>query len=392
MLVRRLYMHLTGFVTIAIEGFFVERFMNMRFAQDIFLWNVKREKNTYVKVCISTKDFKKIKRIAKKTKCRVKIEKKTGVPFVIHNYRKRKIFFIFTILIFVLIFIMTRFIWNVDVVGNEKIDKNEILELLKEDGVESGTLKSKIKTDEIINEIRLQKEEIAWIGIKIKGTNAIIEIVETKEKPEIVDENEVCNIVAKKSAIVSKIVVQNGTARVNVGDEVKQGDLLVEGVMEGKYTGIRQVHAEASIYGKILYEKSKKESLIQEIEKNTGNEEKKIEINLNNFKIILPKGVSKFENYDTIKTNKKLKLFSNFYLPISITKINLIEKEKEYKNYGQEELIEKIKKELEEELKEEHSLQDKEIEELLETNVENGIVNVKVTFIVQEEIGTKENL
>jgi hypothetical protein len=37
-------------------------------------------------------------------------------------------------------------------------------------------------------------------------------------------------------------------------------------------------------------------------------------------------------------------------------------------------------------------LQDKEIEELLETNVENGIVNVKVTFIVQEEIGTKENL
>ena len=130
----------------------------------------------------------------------------------------------------------------------------------------------------------------------------------------------------------------------------------------------------------------------QEIEKSTGKEEKKIEINLNNFKIILPKGVSKFENYDTIKTNKKLKLFSNFYLPISITKINLIEKEKEYKNYGQEELIEKIKKELEEELKEEHSLQDKEIEELLETNVENGIVNVKVTFIVQEEIGTKENL
>ena len=58
------------------------------------------------------------------------------------------------------------------------------------------------------------------------------------------------------------------------------------------------MHAEASIYGKISYEKSKKESLIQEIEKNTGNEEKKIEINLNNFKIILPKGVSKFENYE----------------------------------------------------------------------------------------------
>ena len=51
-----------------------------------------------------------------------------------------------------------------------------------------------------------------------------------------------------------------------------------------------------------------------------------------------------------------------------------------------------MKNELVEELKEEHSLQNKEIEELLETNIENGIVEVKVTCVVQEEIGTKENL
>ena len=173
---------------------------------------------------------------------------------------------------------------------------------------------------------------------------------------------------------------------------MQEGDLLVEGVMEGQYTGTRQVHAEATIYGKIMYEKTKKESLIQEIEKTTGNEEKKIEINLNNFKIILPKGVSKFENYDTIKTNKKLKLFSNFYLPLSITEIKFVEKQKEYKTYTEEELIEKMKKEIGEELKEEYSLQGDNIEELLETNVQDGSVEVKVTYIAEEEIGTKENL
>ena len=162
--------------------------------------------------------------------------------------------------------------------------------------------------------------------------------------------------------------------------------------MEGQYTGTRQVNAEATIYGKISYEKSKKESLIQEIEKSTGKEEKKIEINLNNFKIILPKGVSKFENYDTIKTNKKLKLFSNFYLPISFTEIKFVEKQKEYKTYTEEELILKLKKELEDELKKEYSLSEENIEELLETDVQNGSVEVKVTYIVQEEIGTKENL
>ena len=392
MLIRLLYMHLLGYVSITVEGFFAERFINMCLAQDIFFWDIRREKNTYIKVKISSKDFRKIRKIARKTKCRVAIETKKGIPFFIFNYRKRKLFVIVTILMFIGVYGTTRFIWNIDIEGNEKIKDDEILQILKEEGIEVGKLKSKIERDSIISDIRLKREDIAWIGIKFKGTNAIVEIVEAKEKPEILDESQVCNIVAKESAVISKIVVQNGTARVNVGDTVNAGDLLVEGVMEGKYTGLRKVNAEATIYGKISYQKSKKESLIQEIEKSTGKEEKKIEINLNNFKIILPKGVSNFENYDTIKTNKKIKLFSNFYLPISITKIRLIEKEKEYINYSQEEIIDKMKNELVEELKEEHSLQNKEIEELLETNIENGIVEVKVTCVVQEEIGTKENL
>ena len=392
MLIRQLYMQIFGYVSITIEGFFVERFINMCLAQDIFLWNIKHEKNTFVKVRISTSDFKKIKKIAKKTKCKVKIESKTGVPFLLHNYRKRKIFLGLLFALFIIIFVLTRFVWNIEITGTEKIDNNEILSILKEEGIEVGKLKSKIQTEEIINEIRLKREDIAWIGIKVKGTNVIVQIVEAKEKPEIVDESEVCNIVAKKTATISKIIVQNGTARVAVGDTVQEGDLLVEGVMEGQYTGTRHLHAEATIYGKIMYEKTKKESLIQEIEKTTGNEEKKIEINLNNFKIILPKGVSKFENYDTIKTNKKLKLFSNFYLPISITEIKFVEKQKEYKTYTEEELIEKMKKEIGEELKEEYSLQGDNIEELLETNVQDGSVEVKVTYIAEEEIGTKENL
>ena len=392
MIIRHLYTELSGYVNIKVEGFFVERFINMCLAQDIFLWNIKYENNVLVKLKISVADFKKIKKIAKKTKSKVKIETKVGLPFFLYHYRKRKIFLILACIVFLLIFILTRFVWNIEITGTKNISVEELRAVLKEEGIKEGILKNSIETEEVINTIRLKREDIAWIGIKIKGTNVIVEVVEAKEKPEVIDETKICNIVAKKSATISKIIVQNGTARVSVGDAVNAGDLLVEGVMEGQYTGTRQVNAEATIYGKISYEKSKKESLIQEIEKSTGKEEKKIEINLNNFKIILPKGVSKFENYDTIKTNKKLKLFSNFYLPISFTEIKFVEKQKEYKTYTEEELILKIKKELEDELKKEYSLSEENIEELLETDVQNGSVEVKVTYIVQEEIGTKENL
>ena len=392
MIIRHLYTERSGYVNIKVEGFFVERFINMCLAQDIFLWNIKYENNVLVKLKISVADFKKIKKIAKKTKSKVKIETKVGLPFFLYHYRKRKIFLILACIVFLLIFILTRFVWNIEITGTKNISVEELRAVLKEEGIKEGILKNSIETEEVINTIRLKREDIAWIGIKIKGTNVIVEVVEAKEKPEVIDETKICNIVAKKSATISKIIVQNGTARVSVGDAVNAGDLLVEGVMEGQYTGTRQVNAEATIYGKISYEKSKKESLIQEIEKSTGKEEKKIEINLNNFKIILPKGVSKFENYDTIKTNKKLKLFSNFYLPISFTEIKFVEKQKEYKTYTEEELILKLKKELEDELKKEYSLSEENIEELLETDVQNGSVEVKVTYIVQEEIGTKENL
>ena len=392
MIIRHLYTELSGYVNIKVEGFFVERFINMCLAQDIFLWNIKYENNVLVKLKISVADFKKIKKIAKKTKSKVKIETKVGLPFFLYHYRKRKIFLILACIVFLLIFVLTRFVWNIEITGTKNISVEELRAVLKEEGIKEGILKNSIETEEVINTIRLKREDIAWIGIKIKGTNVIVEVVEAKEKPEVIDETKICNIVAKKSATISKIIVQNGTARVSVGDAVNAGDLLVEGVMEGQYTGTRQVNAEATIYGKISYEKSKKESLIQEIEKSTGKEEKKIEINLNNFKIILPKGVSKFENYDTIKTNKKLKLFSNFYLPISFTEIKFVEKQKEYKTYTEEELILKLKKELEDELKKEYSLSEENIEELLETDVQNGSVEVKVTYIVQEEIGTKENL
>lgn len=68
---------------------------------------------------------------------------------------------------------------------------------------------------------------------------------------------------------------------------------------------------------------------------------KKNEICINNFKINLNKGVSKFENYDTIITSQKVKLFSNFYLPIEIKKVTNIELVNQPKTYSEEELKEK---------------------------------------------------
>lgn len=221
MFLKILLNYIFGYVNISVEGYFIERFINICISKNVLLWNLKRKKSSFLYTNIGMRDFKKIKEIAKITKCRVKIQRKRGLPFLLNKYKKRKIFAISLAIILLLIFGTSNFIWNIEIVGNNTIETLEIMKDLNENGLKTGMIKQKVNTKEVINNIRLKRNDIAWIGLNIKGTNAIVSIVESDKKPEIIDENEYCNIVTKKDGIITKINVQNGTALVKEGDIVK---------------------------------------------------------------------------------------------------------------------------------------------------------------------------
>ena len=384
--------YILGYVNIKVEGFFIERFINICISKKILLWNIKRKKSTIMYANIGINDYKKLKPIAKKTKSKISIQNKKGLPFVVHKYRKRKIFVGLLAVIFIALFVMSKFIWNIEIKGNNQIPKAEILEELNKQGLKIGAYKGKINSNSIINRVRLDRNDIAWMGIDLEGTNAIVEIKETSKAPEIIDENEYCNIVSNKEGMITKINVQNGTAVVKEGDIVKQGDILVQGYLEGKYTGIRYVHAKADIEAKIWYSKKEKVFLKQQIQVPTGATEQKYTLNINNFKINFYKTLSKFENYDTINENKKLMLFSNFYLPIELIKKTNCEYKYEEKIYTEEELTqitqEKIEKELEEEIVQTENIINKQ------TNIypNEDYIEVEVIYEVLENIGSKDKI
>ena len=392
MFLKILLNYILGYVNIRVEGFFIERFINICISKKILLWNMKREKSTILYANIGIQDYKKLKNIAKKTKTRINIQSKKGMPFLLHRYRKRKIFVGLLAIIFIALFMMSKFIWNIEIKGNTRISKTEIMEELNKDGLKIGTYKRKLNANSVINKVRLDRGDIAWIGIDIEGTNAIVEIKETSEAPEIIDENEYCNIVSNKEGMITKINVQNGTAVVKEGDIVKEGDTLVLGYLEGKYTGIRYVHAKADIEAKIWYSKKEKVFLKQQIQVPTGATEQKYTLNINNFKINFYKTLSKFENYDTINENKKLMLFSNFYLPIELIKKTNCEYKYEEKIYTEEELTqitqEKIEKELEKEIVQTENIINKQ------TNIypNEDYIEVEVIYEVLENIGSKDKI
>lgn len=212
--------YILGYVNISVEGYFIERFINICRGKQIFLWNMKRKKSSFLFTNIAIKDFKKIRQVAKVTKCQVKIQKKKGLPFLLHRYQKRKLFIGLLLTLFLVIFGVSNFVWNIEIIGNNTIPTEELLEQLNEYGLVLGKLKNSVKTKEIISKMRLERDDIAWIGIKSIGTNMIVEVVEADKKPDIIDENEYCSIVSKKEGRITKINVQNGTALVKVGDIV----------------------------------------------------------------------------------------------------------------------------------------------------------------------------
>ena len=384
--------YLYGYIKIKVEGYYTEKFINKCISNKIFFWNIKREKSSIVYMNVGIKDFKRLCEFAKASKCKIKILEKKGMPFVLHRYKKRKMFVALLILFAVGLIILSQFVWKIQVEGLNKIDEDEIIQLLSEKGLNVGKLKNKIDKQKIINEVRLERPDIAWIGISVEGTNAVVKVAEAEAKPEIVNDDDYCNIIADKNAQIVKISAQNGIPQVKEGDMVTKDDVLIAGWIEGKYTGTRYVHAEGEITAKVWYSQKEKVETKQIIKTATGNTEEKYKIKINNFTINLFKTLSKFEKYDTIEADNNLKIFSSFYLPITISKIKNSEIKEEEVIYEKEEAkqiaINKASEKLNKAIKDESKL----LQKYINTNEADGYMEVEVTYEVLENIGIKEKI
>ena len=393
LIVKIILNHILGYVKIKVESVFIERFINICISKRIFIWDIQREKSSIMYANIGIKDFKRLKNVAKKTKSKVSIEEKSGIPFLLHRYRKRKNFFILCSIILISLVAMSRFVWNIEIEGLQTISEEEFMQELNDYGLKIGTRKSLIDSNSIINKMRLTRDDISWMGIDIKGTNIIIKIKEKEKAPIVINKSDYCNIVSNKTGLITKINVQDGTKAVEIGDMVKEGDVLVLGLLEGKFSGeTRYVHAIADVDAKVWYSKKEKFYYNQDIRKETGQIENKYSIKFNNFKINFTKTLSKFQNYDTICKSKKILLFPNFYLPIEIVKKTNIEYKKISKTFTEEELIEIATEKLEIEIEAEIENKDNIINKQINVDKQEEYVEVEIIYEVIEKIGIEEKI
>ena len=251
----RLWNYLRGYVIIIVEGFFLEKFINICARRGIRLWDVRLQAERRVTAKTGISGFRLIRPVARKTGCRVRLLKKRGLPFVFSKYRRRKAFFAGAVLFFILLNVLASFVWCIEITGNEKLDRVFLENALAANGIRTGVLKYRIDTRRAVDRMMLDVGRLSWISISIRGTKVKVEVREREDLPEIVPRHIPCDIVAQRDGIIRQVIAKEGIETVSEGDTVKKGQVLISGrvpVKGGEQH--RLVHAMGTVMARTWYE------------------------------------------------------------------------------------------------------------------------------------------
>ena len=338
--------YLQGYVRVRLFGYAPERFLNLCSNHNILIWNLEYHDEQY-EFCISLRGFRQLKPILRKTRTKLVVIERTGLPFVMRRYRKRKLFFAGIVLCCTLLYIMSLFVWKIEINGNLHETDSGIIKFLEEKQVYHGLLKSKIDCEKIEEELRAGYEDIIWASAKLKGTMLIIDIQENlatnqQAQEKQTEDDEPSDLVADKEAEIYSILTRAGTPQVEKGMQVKPGDLLVEGknaVLNdaGEIANYQYCISDADILGITRYSYHDSFPLKYEDKVFTDRESSAYGLQIMQMQFRLPHILHKFEKYDTITDEYDLKIGETFYLPLAFLRETRKEYQIESKQYTKQE-------------------------------------------------------
>ena len=359
------------------------RFVNLCRNNGIELRHLIRKENA-IQMEIDAENFKKLRPLVRKTHVKIHILNRHGPAFFFYRH-KRRWWFLLGMMVFAgMIYILSLFVWQIDIDGNRKYTDALILQALAKMDVKTGCRKSEIDLPKIEEELRIMYNEITWVSASIAGTKLQIELregdlkisgssgggqtgnvkrVENRENNPKTQNGESetdlpANLVADEDAIITNLVVRRGTVAVRYGDEVKKGDVLIEGKVyiyneDETLKKVDYLTAEGDVFGKYqeLYEKHYQRK--HEVRSYTGKNYRELGVAIVGKSFCLPvwenilkKQLEENTLSEVWSWKKQFRLTPTFYLPFALEYTEYAP----YKNVVEEYTDEVIKKMAEEEL------------------------------------------
>jgi len=323
----RLTNYLYGTVRVRVSGAFPERFINLCLARGIFLWGITKDSDA-VFASLRLSDFFRIRPLARRSRSRIEVTGHAGFPFAFKRLMRRKMLVVGAALFLVLLNLLTARIWFVEVSGQTTVATGRIMDIAAGHGLKPGASRRDIDLASVEKEMLLAVPELAWVGVSINGTRALIEVVE-KTLPRVEDKSP-AHVVAAKDGIVTEVIVIAGQAAVKKGDTVKRGDLLIKGFADVPPPAPGQVpiitlptqfvRAAGIVKARVWYESYGEAGLTQEVLHRTGRQAVAVTLRIGGHELVLkPAPAQQFSRFEAETVHKKLPGGRNSVLTVEST-------------------------------------------------------------------------
>ncbi len=375
-----------GYVRFSIRGDFPERLLNQLALSSVSVWGIERRGNE-ITACILKKDYLKIRTYRQKNRVFTKVTERHGLPFYAYRYRFRLGLAVGLAVYMSALLILSGFVWNVRVVGVESLTEAEVLAVCRELGLYEGRLKSEIDVGDLKTRLALKMPEISWAAVNIEGVRATVNISESlaDKNPSTPD----CNLVASRDGVIYKFGVTSGTIKVELGQTVKKGDLLVSGITEYKDGTYKFGVSTGTVVAETVRETEVFVPFLQQKTIRTGEACTRRVLSV--FGLHIPLYLGQAEHpFEAVVTEKKYQN-SEMYLPVKLTETVF------YKTATKEYAVTSAEAEAialsELEFWERESLCDAEIlGRDIEKSVTDGGLKLKVTYKLRENIAKQDLL
>lgn len=247
---------LRGSVRAEVSGAAPQRLLNAMSEADMPFWDAVPQDAFTIRLGLYSRDLRDAKALASRCQCELKLLRESGAPVVKRRLRRRVALLVTAVSCFALLAASSLFAWDIRVEGNEQVSTGEILRALAGCGVEPGAFWPGWSSDEIRNSVILDIPELAWLGVSVDSSRAVIRVRERTEAPELVNSEGMGSVTARTTGIIDSMRVYQGAPLVAVGDAVVAGETLVSGEMPSEVGDTRYVRASAEIRARTWYEMS----------------------------------------------------------------------------------------------------------------------------------------
>ena len=315
---------LRGSVRVRAQCAYPERVLNLCSARGIEFWEVRWLSALELSFCVARTDLRALRRAAEGCGAELSVERTAGAPFFLARFRRRYVLLAGLALCALLLAVNSLFIWDLEVTGNESVPTERILRVLAENGVRRGTFVYSFRSREVCNRVLPELRELCWVAVNVRGCRAYVQVRERVRAPERVNESAPTNVVARRAGLVTEVRALDGEKKVLPGTSVREGQLLIAGVVdtggtENPSVATRFLAGKGSVRARTWYELSVYIPLTMEEKVYTGEKKERLTLIWGEKRLkIGAKGSSIVRaDCDKIKEQKQWELLGLLTLPVT---------------------------------------------------------------------------